>query len=496
MCQRDPTLAAIVIAALVLGTTMAVARQRVDDRLAGADAALQAGRYADAAGEYEAWLQAHPDSEQVLYALGVCYIQLGRPAYAADALRRYVRLVPASSRGHALLGLSLLDGAATAAARTALEKALALDPREPLAVETRARVALLDGEPATAVRLLKPLMDASSMLSRDTTTARAAPVLDDDNLRALFAEALIRSGDAPAAAAMLDGYLAADVHRPVPIHVLAAWAHIRSGELRKAADVCEQGIRLHPDSEIEGVYLTLPAPLLAERTAARLRQLQEHLDVSEAIALGRVLTDVDPRRKTRARELAEKVLGEAIALAPRNASAHYNYGRAVRETSVARALAAWDRALALEPPAELALQIHTQIAKARHDGADLDGADQAFKAALAINRTLRRRVPEASLEYVRFLRLTSRSAQAEEVLKETAAWNPWAPEVHVERARLLADEGRWTEVVEAGEFVLRNAGAAGDLERVAHHLLARAYTRLNDPEKAQVHRTWIEAHAQ
>jgi tetratricopeptide (TPR) repeat protein len=317
MCQRDPTLAAIVIAALVLGTTMAVARQRVDDRLAGADAALQAGRYADAAGEYEAWLQAHPDSEQVLYALGVCYIQLGRPAYAADALRRYVRLVPASSRGHALLGLSLLDGAATAAARTALEKALALDPREPLAVETRARVALLDGEPATAVRLLKPLMDASSTPSRDTTTARAAPVLDDDNLRALFAEALIRSGDAPAAAAMLDGYLAADVHRPVPIHVLAAWAHIRSGELRKAADVCEQGIRLHPDSEIEGVYLTLPAPLLAERTAARLRQLQEHLDVSEAIALGRVLTDVDPRRKTRARELAEKVLGEAIALAPR-----------------------------------------------------------------------------------------------------------------------------------------------------------------------------------
>jgi tetratricopeptide (TPR) repeat protein len=495
MCQRDPTLAAIVIAALVLGTTMAAARQRVDDRLAGADAALQAGRFAAAAGEYEAWLQTHPDSEQVLYALGVCYIQLGRPADAAHVLRRYVRLVPASSRGHALLGLSLLDGAATADARTALEKALALDPREPLAVETRARVALLDGEPATAVRLLKPLIDASSTSSRDPATPRAALAPDDDNIRALFAEALIRGGDAPAAAAMLDAYLAADVHRPVPMHVLAAWAHIRSGELRKAADVCERGMRLHPDSEIEGVYLTLPAPLLAERTAARLRQLQEQPDVSEAIALGRVLTDVDPRRKTRARELAEKVLAQAIAMAPQNASAHYNYGRAVRETSVARALAAWDRALALEPPPELALQIHTQIAKARHDGADLDGADQAFNAALAINRTLRRRVPEASLEYVRFLRLTSRSAQAEEVLKETAAWNPWAPEVHVERARLLADEGRWTEVVEAGEFVLRNAGAAEDLERVAHHLLARAYTRLNDPEKAEVHRTWIEAHA-
>jgi hypothetical protein len=68
--------------------------------------------------------------------------------------------------------------------------------------------------------------------------------------------------------------------------------------------------------------------------------------------------------------------------------------------------------------------------------------------------------------------------------------------VHVERARLLADAGRWKDVVAAGEFVLRNAGANQDLERVAHHLLARAYTRLNNPDKAQVHRTWIEAHAQ
>ena len=175
MCQRDPTLAAIVIAALVLGTTTAAARQRVDDCLAGADAALQAGRFADAAGEYEAWLQTDPDSEQALYALGVCYIQLGRPADAADVLRRYVRLVPASSRGHALLGLSLLDGAATADARTALEKALALDPREPLAVETRARVALLDGEPAIAVRLLKPLIDVSSTSSRDPATPARRP---------------------------------------------------------------------------------------------------------------------------------------------------------------------------------------------------------------------------------------------------------------------------------------------------------------------------------
>ena len=59
-------------------------------------------------------------------------------------------------------------------------------------------------------------------------------------------------------------------------------------------------MRRYPNSEIEGVYLSLPGPLLAQRTAVRLERLKTHRDVNELIALGRVLADVDPHKKTRA----------------------------------------------------------------------------------------------------------------------------------------------------------------------------------------------------
>jgi hypothetical protein len=76
---------------------------------------------------------------------------------------------------------------------------------------------------------------------------------------------------------------------------------------------------------------------------------------------------------------------------------------------------------------------------------------------------------------------------------EIVGWNPWAPEARIERARMLADKGRWPDVVTEGEFVLRAAAGNRELLRVAHLLLARAYYRLDQPAKAQVHREWLES---
>ena len=80
------------------------------------------------------------------------------------------------------------------------------------------------------------------------------------------------------------------------------------------------------------------------------------------------------------------------------------------------------------------------------------------------------------------------------MLHEVLAWNPLSPEAHAERAKLLASNGEWEKVVEEGEFVLRNAGENMELLRAAHVLLARAYYRLNQPEKAQLHESWIKSH--
>jgi tetratricopeptide (TPR) repeat protein len=253
-------------------------------------------------------------------------------------------------------------------------------------------------------------------------------------------------------------------------------------------------MRLYPDSEIEGAYLSLPSTLLAERTVRRLQQLQSEPDVSEMIALGRVMTDVDPGRKTRALDIARRLLTDAMAAAPDNASARYNYGRTLKDRSHREAIAEWQKALALSPAPDLQLQIYTQIGLAKDALYDFAGAEQAFTAALEINRKLPTRVPEPALEYVRFLQVRSRVTEAEAVLNEVLAWNPWSPEARAERARLLADTGHWQQAIEEGSFVLRNAGENKALLRTAHALLARAYHGLEQPEKAQVHSAWLQKH--
>ncbi len=452
--------------------------QPANPSLASADAAMQAGRFADAAVAYEAWLKAHPDSKEVLLALGICYVQLERQNEAIATLRLYLKLVPRSAAGHAALGIALLDGAKTAEAKAELETAVRLNPKQRDAVEALARVYLVEGKAAKAISLLRPLVASGA----------------NDETRALLGDALIKAGQAQAAAAMLERALQANPLSTSQIYALTAWARLKAGDIAKAAEICERGMRIYPDSEIEAVYLSLPAPFLAERIGARIERLQKAPDVAELVAVGRVLVDADAHHKTRANEIAQRLLAHAIELAPDSASAHYNYGRALSRSSMERALREWEKALALHPGGELRLQILITIGVAKLDLSDFEAAERAFQGALEINRKLPRRKPEAMLEYVRFLQLRSRPAEAETLLHEILSWNPLSPQAHVERAKLLAARGQWDKVVEEGEFVLRNAGEDEELLRSAHVLLARAYYHLNQPEKAQRHRSWLESH--
>ena len=447
-------------------------------QLSSADAAMQAGRYADAAREYEAWLKTHPDSKPVLLALGICYVQLGRQPEAVTVLRRHLKLVPDSAAGHAALGIALLDGAKHAEAKAELETAVRLNPKQADAVEALARIYLIEGKAAEAVSLLRPL-------ASDAATAET---------RTLLGEALVKSGQAREAGTILDQELEANPRATPQLYALAGWAHLKAGDLAKVAEICERGMRLYPDSEIEAVYLSLPAPLLAERIGARIERLQNAPDVAEMVAVGRVLVDADPARKTRANEIAQRILAHAVQLAPDNASAHYNYGRALSEGGAAGALKEWEKALELSPNDELRLQILIKIGAARLDLSDYEGAERAFKSARDLNRTLPRHSPEAMLEYVRFLRLRLRTAEAEALLDETISLNPLSLQAHLERAKLLAARGQWDKVIEAGEFVLRNAGEDEEMQRFARILLARAYLLSNQAEKARAHQVWIDSH--
>ena len=150
---------------------LTAAAQSASPPLASADAAMQEGRFADAARQYEAWLKAHPDSKEVLLALGICYVQLERQNEAVATLGRYVKLVPASAAGHAALGIALLDGAKTAEAKAELETAVRLNPKQVDAVEALARVYLSEGNADEAVSLLRPLV-ASGANDEDAELCR------------------------------------------------------------------------------------------------------------------------------------------------------------------------------------------------------------------------------------------------------------------------------------------------------------------------------------
>ena len=484
--------ARVVVCALGLAAT-AVAAQ-APSAIAEADEAMRLGRFDRAAAQYEAWLAIHPDAHDVLLALGASYIQLGRTRDAVAVLERYVAVVPDSADGHAALGIALLDVASMPDARRALERALAINPHQINAREALARVHLVEGRPAAAAALLATIIDEK-------------PAGVTEGTKQLYAESLIQAGDPATAARLLDVEIAANPQRPIQTYALACLAHIRAssieadarnepasdGRYDRASAVCEQGMRLHPDSEIEGVYLSLPPAVLAGRTATRLASLRQPPDVRELIALGRVLTDVDPTRQTRAAEIARQLLADAVAAAPDDSSARYNYGRALRRSDLRGALAQWGQALTLGPADDLRMQILTQIARAKDDSNDDTGAEAAFREALALNRRLPRRVAESALDYVRFLQRHARPVESAALVDEVVGWNPWAPEARIEKARLLADAGRWPEVVVEGEFVLANTGGKRSLQRAAHALLARAYYRMQQQDKALAHRTWLEA---
>ncbi len=243
---------------------------------------------------------------------------------------------------------------------------------------------------------------------------------------------------------------------------------------------------------VEGVYLSLPKEVLAGRLADRFDRARNTRDVRELIALARVLSDLDLRRKTEGPELAEALLARAAELAPSDPSVSYNYGRMLRTERKPDAMfAAWEKALSLNPDDQLKVLIYTRIAEHR---AAPGAKESAFRAALAINRKLPEPDPNPAFEYYLFLKQRSELDRAHALLAEILQWEPAFVPAVLERGKLSADRQDWPKAIEAGEYVLRNADGNSDLLRSAHTLLARAYNAVNQPEKAQVHEAWVEAH--
>jgi tetratricopeptide (TPR) repeat protein len=438
-------------------------------------------QYPEAARDYEALLKLLPRDPEARFALGVCYTQMDRLGEAAAEFRRYVEFEPRSAEGRAALGSVLMAQGLAEDARPQLEIALRLDPKQPDAAKDLARCYNLSGEPAKAAAVLRPVVSA------DRT---------DTEARYLLAGALLNSGDAARAAAELDRMLAEDSASPADVYNLAARAQRKLGNLPKAIDLCERGMRLYPyAAQLEAVYLGLPPEILAKRIDKRLETLNAatKADPGEMLALARLIMDW-PQTAKQIPGTAEHLAAQAVEVQPRDPWTRFHYARALGcVRKYAEAAEALESALAMQPDAELQVLIHTRLGSLEQMQSHPDQARKAFLTAMAINRKLPKPNPDAACDFVRFLREQEQSAEAKAVVEEALRWAPFHVPARLERAKFLADDNRWNEVIREASFVVRNSEDE-ELLHSAHYLLARAYHLTGDEPRSRNEQIWLESH--
>jgi tetratricopeptide (TPR) repeat protein len=121
--------------------------------------ALKAGRLEEAEQAFRAVLAKGGSSAYVHNNLGIVLQERGQHAKAAEEFREAVRLDPAYAAPRILLGASLLALDRVAEARTELERAVKLAPREPLARLQLAKVEERAGDWAAAIDQYRALRE-------------------------------------------------------------------------------------------------------------------------------------------------------------------------------------------------------------------------------------------------------------------------------------------------------------------------------------------------
>jgi tetratricopeptide (TPR) repeat protein len=194
----------------------AASEQRDDQRVAGnliagqmqnASALMEQKKYDEAAVVYKRLVDSHPEAGHAWQELGLCYMFLGKPVEAEGAFRQVVALDSSSSRGHVLLGQSLLRQGREADARTEFASALKIEPMDVEAGLGLAASYIVDKQYAPAIRQLRALQP------RDA----ASP-----EISLMLAESLYKSGQRDAAVREVNKLLTYDPENKAGREMLAA----------------------------------------------------------------------------------------------------------------------------------------------------------------------------------------------------------------------------------------------------------------------------------
>ncbi len=396
---------------------------------------------------------------------------------AQRALERFVKIAPSAAEAHAALGMVLLATGQRAGAKAEFERALRIEPDDLDTAKALAHIEAADYNGARVVALLK--------------RHQTSPGFDDE-ARLLLASGFSESGDSRSAAALLAPAL--DRHPPPPpeVFVLAAASAYKAGDQQTAERACSIGLRAYLNSDdVEQRCLKVVSIEFVKSIEHELGR--GNADLLSLVVAGRLMTDATDLAESPVREHGLQLLRQAVALNPSDPSALYNLGRCQRVLARSEeAIATLNHALAGRPDPELEMLIRTQIGRAeqflQHDAA----AESAFRRAFEINRGLPHPLPQAAFDYYSLLIRLNKNAEAAPVLDQILRWDAGFLPARLQRARMLADEGRLKEAAGEAGIVARNTDVANQtLLRSAHMLLLQVSTKLGRTAEAAEHQEWL-----
>jgi tetratricopeptide (TPR) repeat protein len=274
-----------------------------------------------------------------------------------------------------------------------------------------------------------------------------------------------------------------------------ARAYIAQGNLAKAAESLDLALAANPDAGSEPYLMLMDCRLKLGQKERALEAaeggIQRYPTSGPLLKAAGAMILQENSNSDRAGELLER----ATKAMPQDAGAQYAYGLwALMNHHEEIAIAAERRALALSPPDDLRVQAQTFIGLGEDALKRPQRAEEAFRAALEVNRKLPHPNPSAALEFAMFLTRQSRQGEAQKLLQEILAFAPGFGPAHLERAKYLSAQGDLESALAEAKIALDQAGSDPKGLRAAHAFLARTCFALGRTDEAEAHQSWIESH--
>jgi tetratricopeptide (TPR) repeat protein len=191
-------------------------------------------------------------------------------------------------------------------------------------------------------------------------------------------------------------------------------------------------------------------------------------------------------------ELAGRDLKRAVELEPGSAYNQFMLGfYYYLENDFKRALEPLERARTLDPSGS---RTHFYLALTHEGLANADHAIQMYERALSLAGSSGKADTDILIAYARLLFTLGQYSKSMALVDQALVLEPDSRDAHYERGRLQFQAGKFDHAVQEGEKALQLT-SVGTTDRQIHFLLARAYARTGNRERAAAHLAKFQASA-